>query len=460
MAALQNLLDINTIPADFETYNATGLLSPDAPFLIRAGGDYNTPWTRDASINSWCAGSLLEPEVARNTLLAVCQKDESGRYIIQLDNQSWDKIVWATGAYDYWITTGDDAFLPVAYQIISTALETLEETRYNSDFGLFTGGSFFNDGIAGYPLNLHAAGNNSSFVGDHPAVKEIMSLSTNCLYYHAYQVAAEMAQALDDSASAAHWEQKRTWLKAAVHLQLWDKETGTFYYFRYPNGTAARYQEACGSIFALLFGLVNEPENLQLLHRLKTSPRGILSIVPAFPGLFSEEQPGRHNNLIWPFINGLYIMAAAENGQEDLVTAALRSLTKLVENTQGEFYEIYHAKTGLPDGGWQCGQHWASCHHQTWSASAYLGAIYKGIFGLHPCQKGLSFRPCIPNRMADAQLDGLTIRGMQLHLTIQGSGSILKGIRVNGTLLPRGTSLLPWQEPGVYHIELRMKKAL
>ena len=62
-AAVRNLTEINTIPCDFAVYNATGLLNAEVPFMMRAGGSYQTPWTRDAAINTWAAGRLLEPEV-------------------------------------------------------------------------------------------------------------------------------------------------------------------------------------------------------------------------------------------------------------------------------------------------------------------------------------------------------------------------------------------------------------
>ena len=48
--AVENLLSINTVPCDHEIYNSTGLLTHDRMF--RAGGDYDTPWTRDAAINT------------------------------------------------------------------------------------------------------------------------------------------------------------------------------------------------------------------------------------------------------------------------------------------------------------------------------------------------------------------------------------------------------------------------
>lgn len=40
-----------------------GLLAEAAPVII-AGGDYDTPWTRDAAFNTWFAGGLLAPEAA------------------------------------------------------------------------------------------------------------------------------------------------------------------------------------------------------------------------------------------------------------------------------------------------------------------------------------------------------------------------------------------------------------
>ena len=46
-----------------------GMLETEAP-VIRAGLQYPTPWTRDAAFNSWYAGALIAPEIARNTLLA------------------------------------------------------------------------------------------------------------------------------------------------------------------------------------------------------------------------------------------------------------------------------------------------------------------------------------------------------------------------------------------------------
>ena len=82
-SAMYNVLNINTAPCDYDIYNGTGLLQH--PFMVRAGGDYDVPWTRDAAINTWQAVNLLDPQTARTTLLAVCTVNEAGKPIVQPD---------------------------------------------------------------------------------------------------------------------------------------------------------------------------------------------------------------------------------------------------------------------------------------------------------------------------------------------------------------------------------------
>ncbi len=56
-----------------------------APCIL-AGLDYDKPWTRDAAINCWYAASMITPQVATNTLLAVLKEDHWG---LRLGGQYW-----------------------------------------------------------------------------------------------------------------------------------------------------------------------------------------------------------------------------------------------------------------------------------------------------------------------------------------------------------------------------------
>ena len=75
-AALENLLRVNTVPYG-EVHARSGLMDP-AVGMVRAGGGYEQPWTRDATINSWNATSLLAPALAANTLYGLFTRKAPG----------------------------------------------------------------------------------------------------------------------------------------------------------------------------------------------------------------------------------------------------------------------------------------------------------------------------------------------------------------------------------------------
>lgn len=455
-SALKNLLEINTVPCASERYNKAGMLNETLGLMIRAGGNYASPWTRDAAVNAMNGASILEPDVAENTLWAVCEQTEDGKLCLQMDDQYWDKIVWVISAWNHYLATGHRDFLKNAYEVAATAFSFLELSNFNEQYGLFTGGSFFNDGISGYPKALHEPGNTSSFVGDHPQTAHIMTLSTNCLYRQAYRAAAQMATALGNITAANSLQAKSEMIRSAINRYLWDEKRGHYAYFLYPDGHADFSQEAAGLTFALLFDVCDSRQSEKILHNLFIANHGLPSIWPPFEGLFSQKHPGRHNNLIWPFINGFFITAAAKYHQNILVGEELMRMTKLIQNSDGEFYEIYNSDSGLPDGGWQIGRHWGSCHDQTWSATSYLRAVLYGVFGLQLHEKGISFSPCVPNDWGILRLTGLKIRGTIWDITLTGSGCSISSFLVNGFPMT-GSTLLPFAENRKYSVLIELR---
>ena len=440
-AALDNLTRINTVPCDHRIYNATGLLRHDRMF--RAGGEYDTPWTRDAAVNTWNAGRFTDPATARNTLLAVCAPDENGLPIIQPDSQKWDRVVWIIGAWQYYLATGDTEFLEIAKGITDRSLKQLRLERYDEGFGLYRGSSFFNDGIAGYPLDLCEPGMDSSFVGDHPKCDEIFCLSTNVLYCEALRIASRMG------GSEAQWRSFRENLRRKFR-----NPDGSLRYIRYPDGRHDDSVELAGHAFGVLFD-VFPGRVLEHLHR---EAFGIPSIMPPFPGLFSPEKPGRHNNLVWPFLNGFYIRAAAKWGMADAVETELKLMTGLFCDN---FREIYSPYDGQPHGGWQlggdgCQGHlWHSCVDQTWSATGYLGAVFSGVFGIEPGEDALTLRPCVPEDLADSVLYDLNLRGWELTVKLRGFGTQIERMTLDGAAVHNP---IPYGRPGsrqILEISLR-----
>ncbi len=143
-----------------------GLMGKAGP-ILHAGKSYPDTWTRDASYNTLFAVGLIAPEVARNSLLCEVMNDD--QYGIRIGSQDWygdgrmrgqywDAIVWVTGAWSYYCTTGDEEFLKLAYRIAKNSIRYFEDTEYDRDLGLFNGPAGLSDGVAGYPMPYADAG--------------------------------------------------------------------------------------------------------------------------------------------------------------------------------------------------------------------------------------------------------------------------------------------------------------
>ena len=429
-SAVHNAVKINTVKCRYKTYNKTGLLRH--PYMIRAGRNYKTPWTRDASINTWQAMNFIDPEVSRTTLFAVCDVNEKGEPVIQPDVQTWDQIVWSVGAYNYYLVTGDEEFIKTAYSIIGRALSTHRKNRFNETYGLFRGGSFFNDGISGYPLSCHEEGNNNSFAPAHPVVETIMCLSTNCLYCEAYRIYGELSEKFGQTVEAEKAKIYHDELKTAINKHLWNDNENRYNYFLYPDGGADSSQELSGYAFSVLFDICPKEKQIELLENLVISENGALSVWPPFEGLFSDEKPGRHNNVIWPFLNGMLIEAAAKCGMITLVGEELQRITSLFKDSKWRLQEIYSPYTKKPYGGWQTGREWDSCKDQSWSATCYIGAVIHGVFGIRADENTISFSPCVPESLSDAELKGIRIHGQDFNVKIKGYGNKIQKFILDG----------------------------
>jgi Bacterial alpha-L-rhamnosidase 6 hairpin glycosidase domain len=451
-AALRNVLQTNTITWDPAVYDKSGLMDPGVG-ILRAGGGYPQPWTRDASVNSWNATSLLDPALARNTLWSAVDKDADGNLQIQQDDQQWDQVIWVTAAWNHYLVTGDKAFLKDAY---STAADTLairehaSTAGYNATYGLFTGASFFNDGIAGYPAPpADATESVSTGSMPWPGVSTGMFLSTNEVYYAAYSNLANMAARLGQPAAQVEaYKGKAKALKSAINKHFWNQRTGLYNYMLLADGTTGPYQEGTGLAFAMIFGIANPSQARSILAHATEMTWGMPDTYPNW-ARYSDEQPGRHNAIVWPVVQGLWAKALAEQGQQPAFASETARLAALADNNSG-FWEIYNGHTGVVDGGYQrLGDdvkfHWGSQPDQTWSATAFLNMIDSGLFGLTFGENGLTLRPTLPAGWGDVTLRGLHYRDATLTIALHGAGTTIRsftvdGKRVHGTTLPASLS--------------------
>ncbi|MFW5857273.1 MAG: MGH1-like glycoside hydrolase domain-containing protein [Planctomycetota bacterium] len=438
----------------------------DAPApCILAGLDYDKPWTRDASFNSWFAGSLVAPDAARNTLLAVLTEDAHG---LRIGGQYWDAILWVTAAWRHVLCTGDRAFLVTAFDAARNALRYFEATERDPADGLFRGAACFQDGIAGYPDRFIDGPTSGIFdwVRAHPDEKApvgfglpMKALSTNCLYCNAYRVLPRMAAALGVEADPA-WAAAGDALAEAIRTHFWNDATGTFRYLLDADEDPAR-QEGFGHAFALLFGIADDAQARSVLDRQHLTAHGIPCVWPTYDRYTDAEGMsfGRHSGTIWPQVNAAWALAAAQAGRRDLAWGELRGLAEKACRDV-HFYEIYHPVTGEAYGGLQESPHagdgplvWGSCRRQTWCATGYMRMVLTALFGLRIDADGLALAPDLPADIESATVEGLHYREATVTLTVERSGADA-GVLLNGT--PRPAAILPADATGPQHLVVRL----
>lgn len=396
--------------------------------LLKAGGGYGGEWTRDISINAWNAVSLLRPEVAEYSLWSVTTDNRQ-----KIGHQYWDQILWVIAAYRHYLINGDLPFLKEAYACSANSMKALENTAFDPQFGLFTGPSVFNDGIAGYEEPIYQKGISSTYVLDYPESKSIKCLSTNCIYYEAYISLAAMSDLMKDK-QAAHYREKAKTLKANIRKHLFDETACRLNYLVDEHGQTHTQQEGLGNAFAILFGIVTPEEATRIIRQTYISPYGIPSVYPDFKR-FSQEHPGRHNHMIWPFVNAFWADACHRANRPDQTYREFMNLADLaIHKGKNDFIEVYNPQTGEADGGWQTGIKWELKHHQTWSATGYLRMMLQDFMGMQPTPKGLILNPDFPflSKIGFQQLQDVPYRRKTFSVIFEGKGEKPKSVLLNG----------------------------
>lgn len=412
----------------------------DEAGLLKAGGNYGGEWTRDISINSWNAASQLRPDIAEYSLWSVTNNHQS------IGHQYWDKIIWVIAAWNHYLVTGREAFLKEAYDCCKASMTQLEDSVFDSKYGLFMGPAVFQDGIAAYDEPIYdPAYDGNSYVLDHPNSGPMKCLSTNCVYYEAYKTLALMGKQLKASKKEVKaFEKKATVLRHAILTHLYDKERNHFYYLVDHNGKLHDYQEGLGIAYAVLFNLIDDTASRKMLAQCDISPSGIVTVAPSFPRN-TPEKPGRHNMMVWPHVNMFYASACAKAGDMKQFWFEMNNLTDLVlhkyeDNLDskaqpgkpaGNFHEIYTVD-GVPSGGWQCSKVWPALNHQTWCATGYVRNFLYYIIGMKPDTNGLSFSPIGMEDGSAITLKDISYRNATLDITVTGKGNRVKSCTING----------------------------
>lgn len=426
-----------------------GLLEEEKKVII-AGMDYNTPWTRDAAINTWNGCGLLYPNISKNTMLSVLKKDDNDRVII--GGQYWDAVIWVTGAWSYYLYTGDQEFLKLALDAAKNSLEFFEATEFNQELNLFRGAACYGDGVGAYPERYTKTNGHSTITHWVEVNRDkiskigfglpIYALSTNCLYYNAYSILNLMIDELDQK-SVVNWKEKAEKLKEAINQKFWSEEKGRYIYIIDEHGNCD-FQEGIGLSFALLFGIADNEKKNKIFENTYVTSYGIPCLWPVFKRYkeMGNNIFGVHNGSVWPHIQGFWSESAIKSGKKELFLHELKSLAQNVCRDK-HFAEYYSPYTGEIDNGYQEGWYmypvykihdWEPASRQTWSATSFLRMILFGILGMEFTSDGIIFNPYIPWNMDEVVMKNIAYREMIINIEIKGKGSNINKFFINGQL--------------------------
>lgn len=399
-------------------------------YCLLAGLDYSQPWTRDAAINIWYALSLSEPELCKNTLLSVLERAEGKLRVAGSYEQNWDNIIWAIGAHEYLLANEDPDFLSFAFGVIGNTLEYFEKNELDEEKNLFNGRAVYADGVASYPDNIVKKLDR----------EKIFALSTNCVYYKAYLICARFAKQL--GRPEAKYLRKAEALKSAILKHFWNEKTQNFDYFAGESDA----NEALGLSYVVLFDIASPEQKQAVMKNTHITPHGIACEWPPFDRYtrMAPDALGRHCGTIWPLSQGAWGLAALRAGKPELFERELFLMTsKAVRDMH--FYEIYHSQSGLPYGGWQEWEGetvlWTSCRKQSWSASACLALLIKGVAGLTLTEEGATIRPYLPKGINEISLKNVRLWGKTFNLHVSRGGNHPETLSFSRNELPANAEL-------------------
>lgn len=394
-----------------------GAVEADGTF--RTGKEWAGVWTRDISYSIILAQAILQPEVAKTSLL---RKVQNGRIIQDTGTGgaypcSTDRMIWAVAAWEIYQVTGEESWLRQVYPIIRQSIQDDEQNAYGPATGLVRGESSFLDWREQtYPKWMQPVD-----------IYQSENLGTNAVHFQANQVLAQMAERLGEPAVAAHHRQRAQTIRAGLNRHLWLADRGTYAQYRYGRTfpTPSPRAEALGAALSVLFGVADAGRADSVLARTPVMAYGIPCVYPQIPGI-----PPYHNNAVWPFVQSFWGLAAAQAGHEaafmQSLAAVYRPAALFLTNK-----ENLVASTG-DFAGTQ-----VNSSNMLWSLSGSLGLVYKGLFGMSFEPDRLVFRPFVPQAMQGTRhLTNFKYRNAVLSIEMSGFGHGIKSITLDGQSLP------------------------
>lgn len=365
---------------EFALPGETGLWS--AGYFQGSGQGFGS-WRRDTAHIALRAGNLIDPEVARASLLHVVGAG--------FDNGSDGDALPAVAIWDHYLATGDSGLVDATWPAL-TDLAAALDARFDARRGLVaaeqsTSNDLFNEPEAGG-----------------------FALGTEVYAMASYDALARMAalpHVGDDRAAA--WAERAAAMRAAILASYWNPELGFF--TSGPAGSpgfASGVWETSGAEAALWFLGAGEERVRSTLEAMRSVAMSDYGVV-----LFPHRDDDNHFcHSVWYCWEAGLARAAAGVGDAALVHRLIAQQVRTVVLNK-TFYEVTDARDGKS---WR----WPG---QLWHAAGFVSKVLSGVFGVRYDERGMTFVPAVAREFEGARLEGLRYRAATLDLEIQGFGT-------------------------------------
>ena len=408
-------------------------MTPDG--LLLAGASWSTVWTRDIAFAAALGTAIAAPQATRASLesrvrdgVVVQDTGTGGGWPV-----STDRVAWALGAWALYQVEGDVVWLRWCVQVLEATLAQ-DAAVLPSDEVLRPGETSFIDWREqSYPDWMTPADIASSY-----------AFGTNVLHYLCRLLLVRMLRELDRDKEAAVYAAVAAELGAAIKETFRSPGAEHFGLLRTAEGYLDTRVDSLATSLAVLCGLGGE-HAAQVMKSLPRSPYGTPVFTP-----YKRNQAAYHNRSVWPFVESYVLMAQAEIQNEEGVAFSMASLLRAAM-AFGSNKENFHAESG------ESADTIQSSDRQLWSVAGMLGLYYYTLFGLHYEGDNLLISPCVPRSFKGSHwLTGLRIRNMVLDVHVNGYGSEVWSVKVNGK---PDSPIIPLDAEGRFMIEVELMPA-
>ena len=385
-----------------------------------AGKEWVGVWTRDISFAAQLSLAYLFPENMKISLRA--KLNDAGRIIQDTGTGgSWpissDRHVWTLAAWEIFLATGDEAWLDEIRDPVINALQ--EDLLWNRDpvSGMLLGETSFEDWREQtYPEWMSPADIHASH-----------GLSTNIIFKRALEVGLVLAE--NDQAIIRSWPALIQRLDQSILRHFWSPslEAPASYVMASPSWIPAPHRDLLGESLGIFYMQSFSRIDSQLVASYPRTSIGSPVISHQLP-----HSPPYHNKGIWPFVEAYGLLASKQAGNDAAYAHGFNGLIRAAALflSHRENYEYSEGRPDLTQ---------INSDRQLWSVGGWLGAIYKGLFGIDINydfnRKGfeLQLTPNNPFQWDDFSLTNFTIHDTPISIHLNGSGSTVMSMTINGT---------------------------